>query len=181
MKEGVFVRLSGFRLHVAAAALASAALVVVAYGADTARAQGNPEINVEPNPAEVEGEVTIDGEGFEEDEEVSLVLQGVLGERSLGAAITDSEGVFSVTVTLPDTAGPGSYRIRAVGSDDVAIADLRIRTPEGAPAPPAAHETSVDFHRAGPTAEIAGLAVLAAALALSGVVLVLLPVRERRA
>ncbi len=88
-------------------------------GVRAAGAHGNPEVRIEPNPVAFEGEVTIEGEGFEEETAVSLVLEGVLGETSLGTASTDPEGAFAFTVTLPSTAAPGSYRIRAVGHDDV--------------------------------------------------------------
>ena len=161
------------------ATLALLAVSAVIVGVTTARAHGNPTVGVEPNPVAFGGDVTIEGEEFEEDAEISLVLEGVLGEISLGNVTTDAEGLFSVTVTLPSTAGPGSYRIRAVGADDVAVADLRILEGEGGAAPAAEHEAGVGFHGLDSPAEIAGFAALAAVLVLAGVALLWLPWKER--
>ncbi len=164
----------------AALCLLAVSAVIVA-GSTTARAHGNPTVGVEPNPVAFGGEVTIEGEEFEEDAEVSLVLEGVLGEISLGTVTTDSEGMFSLTVTLPSTAAPGSYRIRAVGPEDVAVADVRIRQGEGGAAPAAAHEAGVGFHGLDSAVEVAGFAALATVLVLAGVALLWLPARERHA
>jgi 5'-nucleotidase len=153
----------------------------VALKAGSAAAHGNPEISVEPNPADAGGDVTITGEGFEEEDEVSLVLEGVLGETSLGTVTTDSEGAFSTSVTLPEAAGAGSYRIRAAGADDVAIADVRIQEAEGSTAPPAAHEAPIGFHDIDAAGEVAGFAVLAAVLVLVGAALLWFPRGERHA
>ncbi|MFQ5840265.1 MAG: hypothetical protein ACE5HK_06060 [Candidatus Methylomirabilales bacterium] len=159
--------------------LAVSAAVVL--GVRTAGAHGNPEVQIEPNPVAFGGEVTIEGEDFEEDTDVSLVLEGVLGEISLDTVTTDSEGMFSLTVTLPSTAAPGSYRIRAVGPEDVAVAALRIQEGEAGTALAAEHETAVDFHRIDSGAEVAGFAGLGAALILLGGVLLWLPRGERHA
>ncbi len=172
---------SAFRGVLLGTAVLAALGGVIVIMAGTAAAHGNPEISVEPNPADFGAEVTVEGEGFEEEDEVSLVLEGVLGERPLGSVTTDSEGVFSLTVTLPSAASPGSYRIRAAGSDDVAVVDVRIREAEGGTAPPAAHETSVDFHGIGATAEVVGFAALGAVLALAGAALLWFPRGERHA
>ena len=164
--------------------LAAAALLaisgVLVLGTVKARAHGNPEVRVEPNPVAFEGEVTIEGEEFEGETEVSLLLEGALGEISLGTTTTDAEGTFSLTVTLPSTAAPGGYRIRAVGPEDVATADVRIEAEAGA-APPAKHEAAVGFHRIDSIAEVAGFAGLAAALVFVGSILLLFPRREKHA
>lgn len=163
------------------AALALLAVSAVIAGATTARAHGNPTVWVEPNPVAFGGEVTIEGEEFEEETEVSLVLEGVLGEISLGTVTTDSEGMFSLTVALPSTATPGSYRIRAVGADDVAVADVRILEAEGGTAPPAEHEAGVGFHGLDSALEMAGFGALAGALVVIGAVLLWLPWERRHA
>ncbi len=157
--------------------VALAAVIVLAVG--KAGAHGNPTVRVEPNPAVFGGEVTIEGEDFEEDAEISLVLEGVLGEVSLGSVTTDAEGLFSLTVELPSSAAPGSHRVRAAGADDVAVADMRIQEGAGGAAPAAEHEAGVDFHRLDSAAEIAGFAALAAVLVLAGVALLWLPWKER--
>ena len=166
-------------LMVVAALLAVGAVIVA--GAATAAAHGNPEVKIEPNPATFGGEVTIEGEGFEEDAEISLVLEGVLGEVSLGSVTTDAEGLFSLTVELPSSAAPGSYRVRAAGADDVAVADVRIQEGAGGAAPAAEHAAGVGFHAVDSAAEIAGFAGLAAALVVIGAALVWLPRAKRHA
>ena len=168
------------RAVLAAVALLAVSAVLIA-GTRIAGAHGNPTVGVEPNPVAFGGEVTIEGDDFEAETEVSLVLEGVLGEISLGTATTDSEGMFSLTTTLPSDAAPGSYRIRAVGPEDVAVADVRIQEAEGGTAPPAAHETELGFHAVDSTAEIAGFAGLAAVLVLIGAALVWLPWSKRHA
>lgn len=166
------------RAVLAALALLAVSAVLVA-GTRIAGAHGNPTVRVDPNPVVFGSEVTIEGEEFEEETEVSLVLEGVLGEISLGTVTTDSEGMFSLTVTLPSTAAPGSYRIRAVAPEDVAVVDVRIQEGEGGGAPAAEHEAGVGFHRLDSAAEIVGFAGLAAVLVLVGVALLWLPRGER--
>jgi len=150
----------------------------VVLGSRTAEAHGNPEVRVVPESAMSGGDVTIEGEGFEEDSEVSITLEGVLGEISLGSVTTNSEGTFSLAATLPAAATPGSYRVRAVGADDVATADLHIEPADGGETSTAGHESGVDFHRIDSEVEIAGFAVLAGVLVLIGALLLWLPARE---
>lgn len=174
---------SGTALSAVLAAAVVLALISLAMTLRVApvQAHGNPEVKVDPNPADFGGEVTIEGEGFEGEDKVSLILEGVLGETALDTVTTDSEGMFSLTLTLPSSASPGSYRIRAVGSDDVAIADLRIVGAAGGAAPPPVHEAEVNFHGIGATTEVVGFAALAAVAVLAGVALIWLPKEERRA
>lgn len=167
-------------------ALVLAAVMVMASGAailpvGRAAAHGNPEVTMDPNPAPFSGEVTLEGEGFEEETEVSLFLEGIVGEISLGSATTDDEGAFSISVTLPAGAVPGGYRVRAVTADETAVADVRIVEGESGQAPTAAHELPLGFHRVDSASEIAGFSVLAAALALLAAGLLWLPGREGRA
>ena len=168
------------RAVLAALALLAVSAVLVA-GTRIAGAHGNPTVRVDPNPVAFGGEVTIEGEEFEEETEVSLVLEGVLGEISLGTVTTDSEGMFSLTVTLPSTAAPGSYRIRAVAPEDVAVVDVRIQEGEGGAAPAAEHEAGVGFHRLDSALEMAGFGALAGALVVIGAVLLWLPRESRHA
>lgn len=161
------------------AALCSLALTVaVVSGNRTAEAHGNPEVRVEPESAMSGEDVTIEGEGFEEDSEVSLTLEGVLGEISLGSVTTDSEGAFSLAASLPAAVAPGSYKVRVVGADDVATADLHIEPAEGGETARAAHEFGIDFHRVDSEFEIAGFATLAGVLVLIGALLLWLPAKE---
>ena len=154
-------------------------LVGILAGSGLAAAHGNPEITVTPSPAVAGGNITIDGMGFDENEDVSLVLEGVSGEIALGMVTTDAEGNLHAEGTLPHSAGPGSYRVRASSSDATAIADLEITTGVGAPAATPAHETSIGFHRAGSTTEVIALSAILAVFAVFGLGLVLW--RERPA
>ena len=188
------------RLLVPLALLAAITLLAVA-GARFAYAHGNPEIMVNPNPAPAGSTVTIEGQGFEEDVEVSLSLEGMSGTIALRTAMTDAEGAFHLELTLPNSATPGSYQVRAEGGDDSAVFEFRISQaagqaeatpthedadgaqppPERKPVVPARpapeHETSIGFHRAGPADEVIGLAALTAVIAIAGGTLLL--VRER--
>ncbi len=155
-----------------------AVVVLIAIGSSVASAHGNPELIITPNPAAGGATIEIAGEGFEEDEEVSLTLEGVSGDIALGMAATDAEGNFQLNLTLPDAATPGSYRIRAQGADASALADFRISQTDAGPQPAAEHEASIGFHREGSTGLVVGLVALAAALAVAGVALLL--VREKR-
>ena len=144
-------------------------------------AHGNPEVRVEPNPATAGAEVTITGEGFEEQEPISLVLEGVLAETALGTAVTDPEGAFHLTFTLPASVPPGSYRVRAVGEDEVAVADIRVEAAATGAEPAAPHEAAIDFHRLSSSAEVTGFALLAAAIATAGAFLIWFPREARHA
>ncbi len=169
------------RPNVLLPALAAALLYLlagtIAAGAPAA-AHGNPQIAVTPNPASAASTVTIKGTEFDENEEVSLVLEGVSGDVALGTARTDAEGSFHVEVALPGTAGAGSYRIRAESSDASAIADFRITVGAGG-AQSAEHGTAIGFHAGGPTREVIGLSAALAVLAILGFGLLLW--RERPA
>lgn len=163
-------------------ALAVAAVAVGGFflpGGSPASAHGNPEIVVTPNPAPSGTLITIEGKEFEEEDHISLTLEGISGEVALGGAMTDGEGALYLQVVLPDAAVPGSYRIRAVGSDASAVLEFRISAGAGAGQPVAEHETSIGFHRGGPANEVIGLAALTAVLAIAGAGLLL--VREQRA
>ena len=163
--------------------LSALAVAAVAVGGfflgGPASAHGNPEIVVTPNPAPGGTLITIEGEEFEENVEVSLSLEGVSGSIALGMAMTDAEGRFHQEVALPNSATPGSYQLRAEGGDDSAVVEFRISAGAGAEQPVAEHETSIGFHRGGPVNEVIGLAALTAVLAVAGAGLLL--VRERRA
>ena len=160
------------RLLLALALLTATAAALVARSG-LADAHGNPEITVTPNPAAAGSTITIEGKEFEEDEEVSLVLEGISGEVSLGMAITDAQGNFHTEVTLPDSVGPGSYRARAQGTDATALTDLRITPTAGGPQPAAEHETSIGFHREGPASEVIAFSALLAVFAILGFALLI--------
>ncbi len=155
-----------------------ALVALIAGGSSAASAHGNPEIVITPNPAPAGASIAIEGEGFDEDEEVLLTLEGISGDVALGTTTTDAEGSFQHDVVLPDSATPGSYRIRAQGSDASALADLRISQTGTGQQPAVEHEASIGFHREQSTAQVIGLVALAAVVAVVGLALLL--VREKR-
>ena len=156
--------------------VAVAVVGLMAANGRLVRTHGNPEIVVTPSPAPSGARITIEGEEFEEDDEISLTLEGIGGDIALGMATTDAEGAFHIEARLPDAAAPGSYRIRAEGSDASAVLEFRISGAGRSPID-AEHERSLGFHREGPASEVIGLAALTAVLAVAGVALLL--VRER--
>ena len=159
-------------------ATAMALITLVAVGSKLAVAHGNPEILITPNPAAAGATIEIEGEGFEEDDQVSLTLEGISSDLALGAVTTDADGTFKIDVTLPDAATPGSYRIRAQGSDANALLDFRVSQSGGGQQPVAEHEASIGFHRETSTRLVVGLVALAVVLTVAGLGLLL--VREKR-
>ncbi len=155
-----------------------ALVTLIAVGGSSASAHGNPEIIITPNPAAAGATIEIEGEGFEEDSEVSLTLEGISSDIVLGTAATDLDGAFQIDVTLPDAATPGSYRIRAQDSDASALLDFRISQGAGEPQAAAEHEAAIEFHREASTGVVVGVVALAAALTVAGVGLLL--VRGKR-
>ena len=158
-------------------ALLALAAVMLAITGGRVMAHGNPEIGVKPNPAPAGSTITIEGQEFEENDEISLTLEGISGSLPLATAMADAEGSFHVEVTLPEAAAPGTYQIKAEGSDAIALADLRLTAaPGGGPLAPE-HETTLSWHRGGPAEEVIALSIVMAAFVAVGVGLVL--VRER--
>ncbi len=161
------------RLFALAAMYSLLASMIAAAGA--AVAHGNPQITVSPNPVAAGGKVTIEGLDFDQNEDISLVLEGVSGETVLGAGtvMTDDKGDFHLETDLPASAGAGSYRVRAQSSDATAFFDLKITADAGAVSAPASHRPSVGFHRVGSTSEIVALSAVLALLAIAGAGLLL--------
>ncbi len=159
------------RLTVRVLTLAAVLCLLLAPGllaAASAMAHGNPEITVAPNPATAGGKITVDGMEFDATEEISLVLEGVSGEAVLGTAMTDDKGTFHFEIQLPNSAGEGSYRVRAQSSDATALADLRIAPGAGGVEAPAAHEKAIGFHGVGSTSEVIALSAILAVFAIVG-------------
>ncbi len=159
-------------------AMTVALVTLVAVDSGLASAHGNPEIIITPNPAAAGATIEIEGEGFEEDAEVSLTLEGISSDIALGVATTDADGNFQFDVTLPDAATSGSYRIRARGGDASALLDFRISQTGAGQQPAAEHEGSIGFHREESVGLLIGLTGLAAVVAVAGVALLL--VRDRK-
>ena len=153
-------------LPLAAALCSLLAAALATSGA--ALAHGNPQITVSPNPAAAGSKITVKGTGFDENEGISLVLEGVTGEAILGEALTDDNGDFHFETDLPTSAGAGPYRVRAESSDATALADLSVTAGAGAAQPPAAHEKSVGFHNTGSTSEVIIVSIMLAILAVAG-------------
>jgi len=84
-----------------------------------ARADGvGLELTITPTDVAAGDEVSVSGEGFAADSAIELFLTGPGGDAELGQVTADGEGDFSQTVTIPGTATPGLYVIRAVGNEE---------------------------------------------------------------
>jgi hypothetical protein len=107
----------------------TAAFIAAWFGAATvARAAcGSPSLSVSPGSATAGGEVTVTGEQFFRScgivggsgtPERDIRVEFVEGEQtaSVGIVDADTNGHFSLTVTIPSTATTGAGTIRATGS-----------------------------------------------------------------
>lgn len=148
------------------AALCSFLVTLAATGSATAH--GDAQIAVSPNPAAAGSKITVEGSDFDENEEVSLVLEAVTGEAVLGKIMTDEKGDFHFETDLPASAAAGSYRVRAESSDVTAFADLSVTAAGGAVRSSAVHGEPIGFHEAGSTSEVIVLSIVLASLAVVG-------------
>lgn len=135
------------------------------------RAHENPELLVKPNPAPWGGEVDVQGEKFEEEEEVTLTLMGATAQVHLGVVKTDREGRFQFKGQLPHDAHPGNYQLVVRSKDAKAMATIRI-VAGGEEAPLLEHTAGLGFHVSGTAPERAVIAAVVAILALGGVALI---------
>jgi hypothetical protein len=124
------------------------------------------------------GKITIEGENFEEKDEVTLRLLGLAGEFLLGTVTTDAEGRFRYEGDLPLTAHPGNYQVLARSKDATASANTRILASLDA-AQALEHTTGLGFHRGASPGTMAALAAVIALLAVTGFALAFLPPSRR--
>ena len=130
------------RRHVA---LITAGLVSITTGADAVTV--HPEATLKsPRTSVAAGTaIPLNGEKFQENQTVRLVLRGALAEYPLLAVTADGAGEFALALDIPRDVRPGRYRIDAIADDGDAVAKLDLTVEAAAPVRedgmPAAGET----------------------------------------
>lgn len=163
----------GAALVVAVMAVVVAWLTMLGYPR-LAWAHGEAEIKVLSGPIVFGGPIIIEGQKFEEGDEVTLSLEGLTGEFRLGTVTADDQGRFRFEGTLPLAAHPGRYLVRARGKDATAFVSVRIlASPEATLGPE--HEAGLGFHRSTTAGTTVALAVAIALVAAGGVALAFFP------
>jgi 5'-nucleotidase len=99
-------------------AMALTVLGITSLAATAASAQyvpGNPGIIVNPPSVQVGGTITVQGTGCPAGSHVVIKV----GDTTVGdaTASNDSDGSFTVTITLPPSIGPGQYLVHALCGD----------------------------------------------------------------
>lgn len=126
-KTGLFAITLGIVLSLTGVA------VVVAH-----EGEGEEMIAVEP-PSVAAGETCVlVGSGLEPDSERVLVLAGEDLVVEFGTVRADAEGMFETELTIPSHLPAGTYELRAIGDETLAV-PLAITTASGAQATPAAN------------------------------------------
>jgi len=80
---------------------------------------GDPRIEISAERLNPGAVLEIRGVDFEFEEQLTLALTGTQVEIPLGSIIADAEGVFQLTITLPEELTDGTYIIRATTDDHV--------------------------------------------------------------
>lgn len=92
-------------------------LLLLAFGAASARADGGKGIVVSPLIPKAGDTITVKGDQLGGDRSVEVRLVGSGSDLDLGEVRTDSAGDFTARFPLPATLNPGSYQVRAVGAE----------------------------------------------------------------
>jgi len=82
-------------------------------------------IEVEPETVTAGGTVTVVGENLEPNDERILILTGADVRLELGTVMTDAEGMFSLSVTIPVHLPGAVYEFQAIG-DETLTAQLNV-------------------------------------------------------
>lgn len=72
------------------------------------------EISVSPSTSDAEGQVMVEGVGFEPDEKVTVTMENRALETEPSEVAADEEGRFSAEATVPGLP-PGQYEVVATG------------------------------------------------------------------
>lgn len=116
------------RIPIPAPALAVLALLFASPSVPRALAHEEGVIRLSAERVPVGSEIEIHGEEMGEEVRLKLRLEGTLETHQLEDVVSDEEGTFRITITLPDAAGPGRYRVIVIApdGDEIARADLEI-------------------------------------------------------
>ncbi len=128
------------RLLRAAATSMTLAFALVApafgHGGDDASA-----ISVEPAQVAAGGTVVLAGTGLEPDSDRQINLVGPDVVVPFPKATTDADGMFNVTLTIPDHLPAGTYTFQAIG-DETLTTDLTVTAAAGAANPEPKNEAA---------------------------------------
>jgi hypothetical protein len=92
------------------------------------------------------GTVELTGSEFAKSESFAILLVGAAGRTRLGEVRSNDSGRFTITVTLPATLEPGSYRIAMEASDKDLVATADVQVTETHMAAGHAHAEGTDDH-----------------------------------
>jgi len=90
-------------------------------------------IEVEPETVTAGGTVTVVGENLEPNDERILILTGADVRLELGTVVTDAEGMFSLSVTIPAHLPGAVYEFEAIG-DEILTVQLNVLAAPGSSA-----------------------------------------------
>ncbi len=89
-----------------------------------ALAHGDSEITVRPSALGAGDDLTVLGEGFEGESEVTISLNTAAGSNQIGTVMTDEAGTFRFEGTVPSDLPAGNSEIRATSGEDSAVARI---------------------------------------------------------
>lgn len=153
------------RTYWIALALASALLPAAAL------AHGGPEVFVK-GVVRAGGSIDVSGEEFPQGSLVTIELRRDGGEPvALGAVPVDNDEEFEATLHVPDDLLPGLYQLVAVGGDESASVEVTVLEAAEGAVGSAAAAPAVPVINDRPVSEIVALAILTAAVAALGALL----------
>lgn len=80
------------------------------------KGQQTPAIDLSPRTSTVEGQVAVQGMGFEPNEGVTVAIENTTLETTPQVVVADTGGNFSAVVTVPERP-PGQYEVVASGQE----------------------------------------------------------------
>ena len=132
---------------------------------------GEEKILVEPSSLTAGSTIILAGSGLEPDNERVLLLAGQDLVVEFGTVRTDAQGMFQQELLIPGHLPSGTYEVRAIGDETLAV-PLAVTAAAGADAPPATAEDQMVAVRARSPIELGILLAFVALTALAGVLLV---------
>jgi hypothetical protein len=110
---------------------ASAALLALSVAAVAAHGgEAGSGISVEPMQVTAGGTVVLAGQGLEPDTERQINLVGPDVVVPFAPVTTDADGMFSVTLTIPNHLPGGTYTLQAIGDETLTV-DLAVTAVAG--------------------------------------------------
>ncbi len=141
---------------------ASSALILAAIARPIAAHNGaaGSSLAVEPSSVTAGGTVVLAGTGLEPDSARQINLVGPDVVVPFPSAMTDADGMFNVTLTIPGHLPSGVYTFQAI-ADETLTVDLTVTAAEGAtPAEPKREAAAVVAPRDRSPIEVAAIAIV---------------------